>query len=349
MNIHAIRPYFLLALLIGTGILAFFVFRPFLYALILATVFAVVFQGLHKRVLILVRHHQVIDALCSAAGIIASILVPVAFLGWQIFYEAEQLYGSFIQTNQTTIFAALKKSTEHIGWLTPVLDQLSSNVDQYIQQSLTWLVQNTGAVFSNLAKLAASCFIFIVALYYLLKDGKKIKDALVILSPLSHENDAVIFQRLDMAVNSVIKGNLIIAVIQGILAGIGFFVFGIPNIARWGTATPVAALIPGVGTAIIIAPAVIFLFINANTVAAIGLLAWGVVIVGLIDNILRPKLIGQGTKLHPLVAFLSVFGGIIFFGPMGFLLGPLTLSLFFAVLHIYLSKPLEHSLEADGF
>ena len=348
MNNHIIRPYFLLVLLTGTFILAFFVFRPFLYALILAAIFAIVFHRFHREIITIIRH-EAIAALCTTIIIIAIILIPVGFLSFQIFQESEQVYRSFTQTNQSSMFAGIKKITENIGQINPVLNQLSTNIDQYVQQWLTWLLENIGAVFSNLAKLAANCFIFIVSLYYLLKDGKRIKDALMILSPLSDENDEVIFQRLVVAVNSVVKGSLVVAVMQGFLAGIGFFLFGVPNVALWGTTTVIAALIPGIGTTIVIAPAIIFLLLQGSTIEALGLLIWGAFIVGLIDNLLRPKLIGKGTRLHPLVAFLSVFGGLIFFGPMGFLLGPLALSLFFAVLHIYLTKPLEHSLEADGF
>lgn len=348
MNIHMIRPYFLLILLAGTGLLAFLVFRPFLYALILAAVCAVISHKFHQKIVKGVGH-PMIAALCSTLIIIAIILIPLTFLSVQIFQEAEQLYHSLNPTNQNSIVSTLKKSTENTKWAGPVLDQFSSNIDQYMQRLLTWLVANLGSVFSNLAKLVTSCFIFTISLYYFLKDGKKIKDALMILSPLSDENDEIIFHRLSDAINSVIKGSLIIAMIQGLLAGIGLFFFGVPNVALWGAATTIAALIPGVGTAIILGPAVLFLFLKGSVLAAIGLLVWSIVIVGLIDNLLRPKLIEGGTKLHPLIIFLAVFGGIIFFGPMGFLFGPLTLSLFFAVLHIYLTKPLEHSLEADGF
>ncbi len=350
MNNQKVRPYFLLILLVATFVLVFFLFKPFLYALILAAVVALVFQPLYQRILHYVNNHQTLAALCTTLIIIIIILLPLIFLGIQIFQEAEQLYRS-IKGNGGgyAIFTIPARIIDDLRNFFPAMDEFYINIDQYVARGLTWLIQNISAVFSNLAKLLVSSFIFIISLYYLLKDGHKIKRAIINLSPLTDTDDEVIFKKLETAINSVIKGNLIIAIIQGVLVGVGCIALGVPNAVLWGTVAVIAALIPGVGTTIVLIPAILFLFLRGDTLSALGLLIWGVIVVGLIDNFLRLKLIGQGTHLHPLIAFLSVFGGIIFFGPIGFLLGPLTLSLFFALLHIYLSSPLEHDLERDGF
>ena len=115
----------------------------------------------------------------------------------------------------------------------------------------------------------------------------------------------------------------------------GFSIFGVPNPILWGSVAAVAALIPGVGTALVLIPSILYLFFIGETVSASGLLVWGIVAVGLVDNILGPKLVGRGIKLHPFLTLLSILGGISFFGPLGFLFGPLTLSLLFAFLEIY--------------
>ena len=116
---------------------------------------------------------------------------------------------------------------------------------------------------------------------------------------------------------------------------VGFWIFGVPNAILWGSFAAIAALIPGIGTALVLTPAILFLFARGEIFSAIGLLAWGVGVVGLIDNFLGPRLMGRGIELHPLIILLSVLGGIGFFGPIGFLLGPLIVSLFFALLDIY--------------
>ena len=158
---------------------------------------------------------------------------------------------------------------------------------------------------------------------------------LIELSPLNDKEDEGVFDRLELAVNSVIKGNLVIALVQGVLTTIGFMLFGVPNAILWGTVAAVAALIPGIGTGLVFIPAVAFLFFTGANVPAFGLFIWGALGVGLIDNFLGPKLVGSGMKLHPLLVLLSVLGGLMYFSPAGVFLGPLSLSLLFALLSIY--------------
>jgi len=142
--------------------------------------------------------------------------------------------------------------------------------------------------------------------------------------------------KLERSVNSVIKGNLVVAAVQGVMCSAGFIIFGVPSPILWGMTAAVAALVPGVGTSLVIIPAILFLFLTGSVSMALGLFLWGVVAVGLIDNYLGPKLIGKNTNLHPLLVMLSVIGGLLFFGPIGFILGPLTISLFFAIVDIFL-------------
>ncbi len=340
MNNWKIQFYFLLVILAGTSVLTFLIFRPFLHALILALVFAVVFQPLHQKVLDRVRNRQGVAALCTTIIIIIIILIPLIFLGIQIFQEAGLLYFSFTDTGsggKDAVLGIFKGLIDNFQRFFPTTSEFSINIDQYLKQGLSWLLQNLGAVFSNSAKLLISFFLFLISLYYLLKDGQKLKKAVVILSPLADTDNETIFKKLELAVNSVVRGNITIAFIQGVLTAIGFAIFGVPNAVLWGTIAAIAALIPGIGTALVLIPAIIFLFLSGNTISGFGLLAWGVIAVGLIDNFLGPKLVGSGMQLHPLLVLLSVLGGLAFFGPIGFLLGPLTLSLFFTLLDIYSS------------
>jgi predicted PurR-regulated permease PerM len=134
---------------------------------------------------------------------------------------------------------------------------------------------------------------------------------------------------------SIIFGFLIVALVQGFLAGIGFYIFRIPNAIFWGIITVFAALIPILGTSITIIPASIYLILNNNLFFALGLLTWGLFIVGTIDNFLRPYLIGKKSGINPVFIFLSVLGGLSLFGIMGFFIGPLIISLFISLVKIY--------------
>ena len=132
------------------------------------------------------------------------------------------------------------------------------------------------------------------------------------------------------------------ALIQGILTAVGFTFFGIPNATLWGSVAAITALIPGIGTALVLLPAILYLYFSGETLFAVGLLLWGMTAVGLVDNFLGPKLVERGMRLHPFLILLSVLGGVGFFGPLGFLLGPLVLSLLFALIEIYFAIKKEH-------
>ena len=342
MNDRKLQLYFLLAIIAGIFVLIFFIFKPFLYTLALAVVFATVLQPVYQKIVGFTRGRQGLSALATILIVVAFIFPPLIFLGVQIFQEAKQLYSSLTEGGgENAVFNIFNGLWDSFQKYFPATKEFSFNIDQYLKQGLSWLLGHLGSVFGSFAKMAVNSFLFIIALYYLLKDGQKLKAAIIALSPLSDADDEAIFQKLWMAVDSVMKGSLLIALVQGALTAIGFAIFGIPNAVLWGTVTVIAALIPGIGTALVLIPAVLFLFFKGDVISGVGLAVWGATAVGLIDNFLGPKLIGRGMRLHPLIIILSALGGIGFFGPIGFLLGPLTISLFFALLDIYSSLMLK--------
>ncbi len=334
------RPYFLTALLIGVLALVTAIFWPFLKPLALAAVFAVVLQGLYGKISRLFGGWPSVAALLTVLMSILLILLPLSLVGVLVGNEARQLYVSLEEgEGRSTIAELFLRIDESFGGAVPGLGEfsrgLSADVDTYTKELLQWVTGHAGAIFSSVSQLLLSFFIFFIALYYLLRDGRRVREILITLSPLRDSQDETVFERLERAVNSVIKGNLTIALVQGILTTIGFVLFGIPNAILWGTIAAIAALIPGFGTSLVFIPAVAYVFFTGATVYALGLLAWGVIAVGLIDNLLGPRLVGRGMQLHPLLVLLSVLGGIIFFGPVGIFLGPLSLSLLFSLLSIY--------------
>ena len=328
--------YFLLLLLAGIFSLAFFVFKPFLYALILAVVFATVFAPLYKKVLAATKERGGISALLTTTAVFIIAVVPVTFLGMQIFQEAVGLYSSLAQAGGAGDFSrGAGNILQNLKQFLPVPAEFSIDASQYLGQGLNWLLQHLVPLFSNVAKIVMSVFVFLIALYYLFKDGHKFKMAIVALSPLQDIYDETIFNKLALAINSVVRGNLAVALVQGALTAVGLAIFGVPNAVLWGSVAAITALIPGIGTALVLLPAILFLYFSGETFSAVGLLLWGVTAVGLVDNFLGPKLAELGMQIHPFLILLSILGGIGFFGPIGFLLGPLVLSMLFALLEIY--------------
>lgn len=331
---------FLLLLLAGVLLLTFNIFKPFLAPIALAAIFSVVLQPLYIKLKNNNPKRAVVAALGTVLISILGILVPVFLLGTQIFQEAAVLYSTVSQADGQTFVIKLltnlgSKAESFIPGTGSLFFNLSSNLDMYIREGLTWVVQHLGGALSSVSKLLLQLFIFLISLYYLLQDGPRLKQEIIKLSPLDNDDDTFIFQKLQSAVSSVVKGSLLIALIQGTLTAIGFTIFGVPNAVLWGTITVIAALIPGIGTALVLIPGIIYLFIVGNTFAAIGLLIWGIAAVGSIDNFLSPRLLGKNLELHPLLILLSVLGGIGYFGPIGLFVGPIVISLLFAFLSIY--------------
>lgn len=326
--------YFLTALLVGVCVLVFFIFQPFLYALFLAVIFATVFAPIHRKIFAITHEKSVVSALMSTLFVLVVIVVPVTFLSIQIFQEATQLYSSLVNDGgKLELSQGIGDIARSFG--VPFSSTGSLDLSQYMKQGLSFLIQHLGTVFSNVARIMVGIFVLLVALYYLFKDGKDLRKSIVALSPLQDIYDETIFRKLELAINSVVRGSIFVGLVQGVLTAIGLTIFGVPNPVLWGSVAAVAALIPGVGTALVLIPAILYLFFMGETVSATGLLVWAVAAVGLVDNVLGPKLVGRGVKLHPFLILLSILGGISFFGPLGFLFGPLILSLLFAILEIY--------------
>lgn len=340
MEPKILRSYFLLALIAISSVLALLIFHPFLIILALATIFALILQPLYRITLHGMKSSPGLAAFATILISIVCILLPLIFISTQIVDDAQNLYTSLSDgSGQTYLNTLLAYTNDIVARYVPSMalsgTELSVSIDQYMKDGLVWLIQNLGGAFGGISRFLFSFFIFLIALYYLLRDGTKLKKTIIEASPLSNTIDTIVFKRLELAVHSIIRGSLTIALIQGVLTSLGFMVFGIPNSILWGVVAAFSALIPGIGTSLVLAPGVLYLFIVGATVPAIGLLIWSIFAVGMIDNFLGPKLIGRDMQLHPLVVLLSIFGGLMFFGPSGIFLGPLCISLFLALISIH--------------
>jgi predicted PurR-regulated permease PerM len=323
----ALSFYFLLAFLAGMFTVSFFIFKPFFAPVVLAAVFAVAFQKPYRRIRAVVWSSAGVGAALTTLLIVLVIVTPLAILGTQVAREAGDVYRSLADTRSAgTVFDSARV---FLG------DTIPLDIGGYLKNFLAYLAGNAGVVVSGVAKFLVDVVLFVMASYYFLKDGSSFRRAFISLSPLMDEDDEEIARMLGRAVNSIVTGRLLMAVVQGLLAMGGFFAFGIPNAVLWGSVTAITALIPGIGTALTIVPAAAYLFLSGAHGMAAGLAVYGAVVVGLADNVLGPHLIGRGVSLHPFVILLSVLGGIALFGPTGFVLGPLAISLLYTLLNAY--------------
>ena len=340
MNAKILQSYFLVGLIAASSVLVFFIFRPFLIALALAAVFATVLYPLYEGIFRWMKGSPGLAAFATILIALVCILGPLTFIAAQMANDAQHLYVSLSdgsgRTFLTTVFQYTNDVVAHYApSLSLSAPDISLTLDQYVKNALQWIIQNLGGAFGGVSSFVIDLFIFLIALYYLLRDGSTFKQKITKAIPLAAEDSALVFTQLKFSIQGIMRGSLIIALIQGVLTGIGFSIFGIPNSFLWGVIAAFAALIPGIGTSLVLIPGVIYLFVTSLTTPAIGLLIWSLITVGLIDNFLGPRLMGRGMQLHPLFVFLSVFGGLVFFGPAGIFLGPLCTSTLFAFLSIY--------------
>lgn len=330
MQSKTMGKHFFLGLLLITFIFTFFIFQPFWIVLVLGICFSIVLYPIHEW-LIEKRVPNAISALLTV-GIFTVILCgPLLGIGTLVFNQSENLYHLVVQSGDTGEF--VNSIGNSINSFLP--EGVTFDITQKAQELVSYISNNIANIFTTTLSAFFSFILMLLIVFYFLKDGAKWKNSLILLSPLDNSYDEKIIAQLTLAVNAVIKGYLFIACVQGALMGIGLWIFGVPNPALWGVVAAVMSLIPTVGTAIVSVPAIVFLYATGHIASAIGLLVWSVLLVGMIDNFLSPAIVGKKTNIPPLLILFSVLGGISFLGPIGVLVGPITLSLLYTLIAIY--------------
>lgn len=330
-NTHAwYQTVFFSVVFLVVGVLTVFIFWPFITPLALAGIVAILVSPLYKKILKSLKSESVASVVVILLLVIL-ILAPLAIITNQIISEAQGLYSSVTSTESISVDALTSKIEITIQKYVP---DFKFNAREYLSIFSAWVVDRLGGIFSGTLDLVIKFVLALVALFYFLRDGDQFKKQIISLSPLSEAKDKFITNSLKSSINSVLMGSLAVAVVQGILSGIGFALFGVPNATLWGTVAGIAALVPGVGTALVWIPGVIYLYFYGSSGIWIAQLVWSVVLVGLIDNFLAPFIINKGVNVHPLLILFSILGGLQFFGAEGFLLGPLVVGLLFAFFQI---------------
>jgi predicted PurR-regulated permease PerM len=272
-----------------------------------------------------------LSALLAVFFFVVIIGVPLFGIGALVFNQSQNAYSMIISNAESLSF--IDSVNNSINRILP--ENISFNLYDKISNFISFISTNIATVFTSTLSAVFSLVLTLLSIFYFLKDGARWRKALVVLSPLSDADDEKIIRKLARAVNGIVKGYLFIALIQGILLGVGLTLFGVPNPALWGLVTIITARVPTVGTAIISIPAIVFLFATGKSVEAVGLLFWSIAIVGTIDNLLSPYIVGSKINLPPLLILLSVLGGISLLGQVGILVGPLTISLLYTLISIY--------------
>lgn len=339
MNLQKLQNAYFLGILGVVLLLAIGIFWPFLTVIAMAIMLAMILDPVYERATKLVRGSRTFGALLTILLVLVVVIIPLTFVAGQIFQETQGIYNQLTGVDDISIDQLSRSIQNRVDAIAP---GFNLNIREYAAAASAWIVGKLGDFFSSTLDFVLKLVLALVALFYFLRDGNSFREHIAALSPLPRGEDETIIKSLRTSVKSVVVGSLVIAVIQGLLAGIGFAIFGVPNPSLWGTVSAVASLIPGVGTALVWVPATIYLFFTGATHIWIAQLVWSVLLVGTIDNFLSPILLEKGINIHPILILFSILGGLQFFGPEGFLLGPLVLSLLFALVRVY-----QHSSGTD--
>ena len=326
------------------GVVAYLVWQlvaPFINALALAAIIATICYPLYEQVKKRVpRQSGTFASLLTSLLVVIIVMVPLALLGLFIFREAAAVYRLFSTGSTFSVTASLEDVEAFIQGYVP---EFSLNISTYLQQIAEFFASHTAAIFTGTASTLFMLFIALIATFYFFRDGRKFTKYLIEVSPLPDSEDTMILRRLARSIRSVAVGVVLVALIQGVMTAIGMAIFGFDRFVLWGSIAAFGALVPGVGTSVVFIPAVVYLVMTGAYFHAVGVAIWAALAVGLIDNLLGPYLISRGGALHPFLILLAVLGGIIFFGPIGFVLGPVILSLFKVLLELYAAHIAENA------
>jgi predicted PurR-regulated permease PerM len=212
---------------------------------------------------------------------------------------------------------------------------LRTTIGSTAQGLSQWLLGHSSALITNLASFGLSFAVMVLSLFYLLRDGDRLVKGFVELVPIAVEDKRLMVERVQVVIISSVYGGVVVALVQGVLGGLAFWLIGLRSPVLWATVMAFLSFLPVVGPALVWVPAAIVLALQGRWVAGLVLVVWGAVVVGLADNFLRPMLIAGRVKMHPLLTFLAVLGGISAFGFLGLFLGPVLVAIVQALVEAY--------------
>ena len=331
---------FLLVLALGISLLFLAMIRQFLVAILLAAVFSAMCRPLYLRLAAGLRGRERLAAVLTLLAVLAVLVAPAtAFMGLVVSQAVDisQAAATWVRGNMDLVESVEATLVEIplVGDLLPDRERIVALAGQLAQSAGGVLVDSLRAATLGTTNFLFQLFLMLYAMYFFLTGGPAILDRILHLTPLSSEDEHQLLDRFVSVTRATIKGSLVIGAVQGGLAGLSFFVFGVPGAAFWGTVMTVLSIVPALGTALVWVPAVIWLLATGQIAAGIAVGVWCGLVVGTVDNFLRPRLVGRDAKLPDLLILLSTFGGILFFGAVGFILGPIVAALFVTVWEIF--------------
>ncbi|MGE5152486.1 MAG: AI-2E family transporter [Bdellovibrio bacteriovorus] len=329
-------------LLLALGISALFLAMiwQFLLAILLAGIFAGLTHPLYARLRTLFGGRRHLAALATLVILAVVMVLPLGLLGSVLVAQTLDLSQSvalWLKENleQPAARTALLERLPFQEYLAPHWETLARQAGEATTGLSKALVEGLSSVTLGAVSFVFVSFVFLYSLYFLLMDGRALLARILYYLPLQARDERLLLDRFTSVTRATLRGSLLVAILQGTLAGIAFAVAGIPNAVFWGSIMAILSTIPNVGAALVWVPAAGVLMIQGHMTTGIALAAFCALVVGSLDNVLRPILVGKDTQMHELLIFLSTLGGIFMFGFPGLFIGPVIASLFVSIWEIY--------------
>ncbi len=324
--------------------LSFKILRPFLETFIVAAATASLCYPIYDRITRAFGGRRNLGATATVLILVLVVVIPITVYSSILSTEAVNLTKGL---NAATIQEYVNKAADKIlpspfdvkgvidkrfgpegilgtSYFKDAVNSIAGAANKLVQGFVT-----------GLASALLKFLIFFLFLFFLLRDGRALGEELMRLSPLEDSVERDIFHHLTKTIRAILMGGVLVPIVQGALSMAGFAIFGLPSPILWGSLVIISSVIPIVGSAVIWGPATVYLALTGATWQWVGLLIYCVVIVGTSDNVLKPIILKEAANFHPLIAFLSVLGGLAAFGVFGFILGPIVASLLLSFIQIY--------------
>jgi predicted PurR-regulated permease PerM len=335
INFREHSKYFFLAMFMGLIGLAIWLIWPFITALLGSLILAYIFYPVYERLLLIIKNRNIASFIISLL-IIILLLFPFIFVANATLNESTQFFHKISDIN--TVIDTIEK--EHISKYIANVD-VSAYVKDLLSKLTISVMQGTEKFILSLPEKLLSFFIMLFTMFFLFKDGKKWKDTIQKELPIKDKYKKHLSKRFNETVYATLYGIIITAFVQGAVGALGLYLFGVSSPLLWGMVMIILAMLPFLGATFVWLPAGVIKIAAGEAANGIGLLLYGVFIISVIDNLIRPGIIGVRGKIHPVLVLLGVLGGLQIFGLIGLILGPLTLALLVVFFELYLSEKYE--------
>ena len=345
VNLPGLEDRTFLLLVVAVSVAFAWILWPFFGAVLWGTILAIVFAPLDRRLQANFGERRTLAALTTVVIVLLLVILPFTLIGGLLIQEALGAYDKF-QSGELSVSRYFQQALGALpAWIIDVLHRfgladlgsVQNKMSTGLMQGSKFLATKAVEIGQNTFDMAVNVCIVLYLLFFLLRDGDELARRIRTAVPLHPDQRRELFEMFTTVTRATVKGNVVTAIVQGALGGLIFWILDVHAPVLWGVVMAFLSLLPAVGCALVWLPVAIFFLVTGALWQGVVLIAFGVLVIGLVDNVLRPILVGKDTKMPDYVVLVSTLGGIAIFGLNGFVIGPLIAAMFMSVWEIFVT------------